>query len=1272
MGKRIFPNKANQYDDERIGRSKAVRQTIGVLIEHTMDLDHGYQPVLLNGIIAAARNHDVNLLCFVGGALRGKPLVEFDAQRNVLYELASSENLDGLIVFSTIGHHVPPEEFKKFFARYHPLPTVSIGAKLAGVPCVVTNNEKGLRDGLVHLIEEHNYQRIAFIQGPEDSVEAQLRYRVYKEVLAVHDLPLDPNLVAPGSFRFAAGAEAIRILLDQRQMSFDALVAANDNMALGALEELHVRNISVPHDVAVIGFDDIEQAKMALPSLTTVRQPIFEMGRQAVEMLIANEPLPATIELPTELVLRRSCGCIDPSDTRILQKPETVSKKTTSQFFQARQKAILADLAHVATASKIIAPELKEELLVSFVTDLSGGSERNFLSLLDRVLPRDMKDEIDIQVWQEVVSVLRHHTSSAPINDDVLLRAEVLLNKAQALIVEVGQKVLIKQNVLMERQNILLHEINQSLVATFDLEKLLDILAEGTFDLGIQSCYLALYEDIRPYIYPQPPPEWSTLVLARIQKKRIEFESNGQRFRSQELLPKEFLPQNRAYIMMVEPLFFEEEQIGFALFERGPQKGNIYEILRGQICSALKGALLLQAHQQAEEELRQHRDHLDELVQGRTRELASVNEHLRQEIEERKRVEMALRESEENLYATLHSIGDAVIATDTKSCIVRMNPIAEKLTGWTFGEAKGRPLAEVFNIVNAYTRETAVSPVQKVLENGETVGLANHTMLVAKDQTIYQIADSAAPIRDYQQEITGVVLVFRDVTEEYRMQAALQESRQMLENVINTIPVRVFWKDLKGVFSGCNLLFAQDAGKNSPKEVIGLDDYSFNWAAQADLYRSDDQRVIKTGQPKINYEEPQTTPQGEVIWLNTSKIPLRDSSGEIFGVLGTYEDITERKRAEQVLKESKERLQLALHAASMGTWEWDIANNYVQWSPEMFEIFEISQDMFGETYEDYLKHVHPISRQNIDEMVQEFVHEANESSIIVFEHEIIRGDGAIGWVEIRGALFLNDTDEPARMIGICQDVTSRKEMVLQLKANMAELRRSNRELQEFANIASHDLQEPLRKIQTFGDLLQEKYRPDLDEKGLIYLDRMQSAASRMQALIIDLLAFSRVRTQVQPFQRVDLQQIVTHVLQDLEVAITEIEADIKVTELPIIEADSSQMYQLFLNLIDNALKFHRFGVRPSVRITSRIVEKDCKISIADNGIGFEERYAERIFNVFERLHNRGEYTGTGVGLAICRRIVEYHGGNIYSQSKLGEGSTFIVTLPLQQSLNESQ
>jgi signal transduction histidine kinase len=264
----------------------------------------------------------------------------------------------------------------------------------------------------------------------------------------------------------------------------------------------------------------------------------------------------------------------------------------------------------------------------------------------------------------------------------------------------------------------------------------------------------------------------------------------------------------------------------------------------------------------------------------------------------------------------------------------------------------------------------------------------------------------------------------------------------------------------------------------------------------------------------------------------------------------------------------------------------------------------------------------------------------------------------------------------ARLIA---EVDERRRVNATLTALTARLEQSNRELQDFASVASHDLQEPLRKIQAFGDRLRTRFAGPLGPDGRDYVDRMHAAAARMQTLIDDLLRFSRVTTKAHPFAPVDLNEIARDVLSDLEARIESSAGKVEVGELPTIDADPVQMRQLFQNLIANALKFRRPEAAPVVRVSASMPtevgtpadDRDARspkveIRVADNGIGFEEKYLDRIFNVFQRLHGRDRYEGTGIGLAVCRKIVERHGGTITATSRPGEGATFVIALPTTQ------
>lgn len=253
---------------------------------------------------------------------------------------------------------------------------------------------------------------------------------------------------------------------------------------------------------------------------------------------------------------------------------------------------------------------------------------------------------------------------------------------------------------------------------------------------------------------------------------------------------------------------------------------------------------------------------------------------------------------------------------------------------------------------------------------------------------------------------------------------------------------------------------------------------------------------------------------------------------------------------------------------------------------------------------------------------------------------------------------------------LTNEIKERKQAETALQVYAAELERSNQELQNFAHVASHDLQEPLRKIMAFASRLQGRYADKLDDRGMDYLRRMSSAAARMQQLILDLLAYSRVTTHSQPFVNVSLSKIVDEVCVDLELRIEEVGARVSVAPLPVVEADPTQIRQLFQNVISNSLKFVRAEVQPHIQISGQLTQVDgrdhASIQVKDNGIGIEEMYQQRIFEVFERLHTRAEYEGTGVGLAICRKIVERHQGRIQVESVANEFTTFIITLPVKQ------
>ena len=278
------------------------------------------------------------------------------------------------------------------------------------------------------------------------------------------------------------------------------------------------------------------------------------------------------------------------------------------------------------------------------------------------------------------------------------------------------------------------------------------------------------------------------------------------------------------------------------------------------------------------------------------------------------------------------------------------------------------------------------------------------------------------------------------------------------------------------------------------------------------------------------------------------------------------------------------------------------------------------------------------------------------------------------WLSSIFTAYFTSDGELVTVSDHARDQTDRQAAQQALEATNQRLAESNRDLQDFAYIASHDLQEPLRKISAFGDRLATKYADSLDDRGLDYLARIRSASGRMQTLIDDVLSFSRVATHGEAIEMADTGEVIAGVIEDLEIAINESAATIDIGEMPTVPIDASQVRQLFQNLIGNSLKFRKPDVEPVVEIRSKQRTLDLpgrgeldgwEITVRDNGIGFEDKYVDRIFTVFQRLHNRTEYEGSGVGLAVCRRIVERHGGQLTAEGVHGEGATFTIWLPAE-------
>jgi PAS domain S-box-containing protein len=407
-------------------------------------------------------------------------------------------------------------------------------------------------------------------------------------------------------------------------------------------------------------------------------------------------------------------------------------------------------------------------------------------------------------------------------------------------------------------------------------------------------------------------------------------------------------------------------------------------------------------------------------------------------------------------------------------------------------------------------------------------------------------------------------------------------------------------------------------------------------------------------------------PDGSVRWIHDRGFPLRDEKGTLYLMTGVASDITERKCMEMLLQDKNEFFETILSNIHFLIAYMDSRFNFIQVNDAYARAAGKKPEFFiNKNHFDLYPH-----KEN--EAVFRRVVETGEA-YHAFEKAFEYPDQSEKGVTYWDWSLQPTMDEKGQVKGLVLsliDVTDQKKAQEALSVYAQKLERRNKELQEFASVASHDLQEPLRKIQAFGDRLMSNYAEPLAPTGLDYLERMLSASKRMQALIAALLEYSRVTTKGKPFVSISLSEVLQEVVSNLEVLLEKTEGRVSVAELPSIEADPYQMLQLFQNLIGNGLKFHRKGLSPLVAVDAQESDSVCRITIEDNGIGFEEKYLDRIFMPFQRLHGRSRYEGAGMGLAICRKILERHGGSITAKSTPGQGSQFIVTLPIRQSKNE--
>ncbi|MDZ4809774.1 MAG: PAS domain S-box protein [Bacteroidota bacterium] len=617
------------------------------------------------------------------------------------------------------------------------------------------------------------------------------------------------------------------------------------------------------------------------------------------------------------------------------------------------------------------------------------------------------------------------------------------------------------------------------------------------------------------------------------------------------------------------------------------------------------------------------------------------------DVTERKKAEVALHNSEERYRQIVETAQEGIWVLDENNYTIFVNKRMCEMLGYSREEIMGR---QNYDFKDEEGRNKAMQDIERRKE-GDTE--TQTSKFITKNGTPLWTSVSTNPIQDDEGKYVGALGMFTDITERRKADRALVVAQKKFQAIFDNTADGIYQSTVDGKFIIANPSMAIIFGYDSPDDLIQS---VTNIGTQ--IYADPEQRnkmseiILKQGHVE-DFELQVLTKTKDIIWVSANIRMVKDETGAISYFEGTLEDITDRKKGEEQLLNMSNRLQLAIDATSIGIWDWDIANNSTVWDKEMYRIYNVDVNDPRTISEAWEATVHPDDLERVSGELQAAINGEKEYDT---EFRIIWKDKTIHHVKGNALVQRNQAGEAVRMIGTNADITERKEAeeeILQLNQN----------LDQFANITAHDLQEPIRMVSGFLGLLEKKYTDVLDEQGKSYVFRAKDGADRMSILIKDLLEFSRSGNKAAKKESVDLLTVMDLVNKDLTIVVADTKAILNIPEsLPIVTGTQSALYRLFLNLISNGIKFRKKDAVPEIALTVNELQDYWEFKLQDNGIGVAEKDQPKLFQAFQRLHRRDEYPGTGLGLVTCKKIVETHGGKIWMTSEAGKGTAFHFTI----------